>query len=311
MRAVLLTAQGGPEVLELTEVPVPQRKTGEVLIKVEAAAVPFYEIQLRSGLLPVGELPSVFGHEAAGEIVEADDAALVGKRVVVMTMGGAYAEFLAVPPESVTPIPDGLTTAEAVAAAVPASVAHVLLEVANLAEGETILVEAAGGAIGGYLAQFAADHRARVVATAGAGKADTVKHLRADVVLDHSDPTWRSQVPDGIDVVFSSIGGPETTELLDKMTPCRGRMLVYGLLSGSLPPITVADLMPRGLTVTAVAGASAYAGAVHAARPIALARVAGGMLPSIDRTYPLADVVEAHRRVESREGSGKVVLTLS
>jgi NADPH2:quinone reductase len=111
--------------------------------------------------------------------------------------------------------------------------------------------------------------------------------------------------------VFASIGGPETTELLDKMTPRRGRMLVYGLLSGSLPTITVADLMPRGLTVTAVAGASAYGDAVHAARPMALDHVASGMPTAIDRTFPLEDVAKAHQRVESREGSGKVVLTLS
>ncbi|WP_083254849.1 quinone oxidoreductase family protein [Amycolatopsis orientalis] len=306
MRAVLMREQGGPEVLKVEEVPVPERKPGEVLIRTEAIGVPYYEIQQRSGALPAGELPAVFGHEAAGTVVEADDAALVGRRVVAMSMtSGAYAELFVAPREDTFPIPDDLDAVDAVAAAVPASIALALVRTAKLAKGETVLIEAGGGAIGGYLARFAADQR--IIVTTGARKAASVEHLNPDLVLDHDDPGWRAKLPDGIDVVFAAIGGPETTELLDKMTPGRGRILVYGLLSGALPSITAADLLPRGLTMTGFGGMGFIAD-VRAARTPALDRVASGLRTAIDRTYPLDEVAKAHQRVESREGSGKVVL---
>src|SRR5438874_2271067 len=97
MRAVVQYGTGGPEVLKVEDRPEPRRREGEVLIRVEAIAVPFYETQLRSGLLPAGSEPTVFGHEAAGIVAEADDDALVGRRVVTMSFtGGAYAEVVAV-----------------------------------------------------------------------------------------------------------------------------------------------------------------------------------------------------------------------
>jgi NADPH2:quinone reductase len=306
MRAVLMREQGGPDVLKVGEVPVPERKPGEVLIRTEAIGVPYYEIQQRSGTFPAGDLPAVFGHEAAGTVVEADDAVLVGRRVVATSMaGGAYAEFFVAPREDAIPIPDGLDAVDAVAAAVPASVALALVRTAKLAKGETVLVEAGGGAIGGYLARFAADQR--VIVTTGAGKAASVEHLDPDLVLDHDDPAWRAKLPDGIDVVFAAIGGPETTELLDRMTPGRGRLLVYGLLGGTLPSITAADLMPRGLTMIGFGGMG-FVAEVRAARLPALNQVASGLRTAIDRTYSLDEVAKAHQRVESREGSGKVVL---
>ncbi|WP_410587569.1 quinone oxidoreductase family protein [Amycolatopsis sp. lyj-23] len=297
MRAVVQHGTGGPEVLELEDRPEPTRNSGDVLIRTEAIAVPFYETQMRSGQIPAGPAPAVFGHEAAGIVLDADDPALLGKRVVTMSFtGGAYAEVVAASQYSL--VPDGITAEQAVAAAVPASVALGLMDAANVKAGETVLVEAVSGAIGGYLARLAERNGARVVATAGQGKAD----------IDHDDPDWRQQVPEGIDVVFEAIGGPRAAELTAKLA-FFGRILAFGMLSGELPVFSVADLIPRGLTLIGFGGPDAYGKRVAAVRAEALGLVADGTLtPVLDRAYPLADVAAAHARVESREGTGKVVL---
>ncbi len=297
MRAVVQDGTGGPEVLKVEERPVPARRNGEVLIRTEAIGVPFYETQMRSGLIPAGPAPAIFGHEAAGIVVEADDRSLRGKRVVTMSFtGGAYAEFVAA--SEYTLVPDTITPTQAVAAAVPASVALALMNTADVKAGETVLVEAASGAIGGYLARLAKNRGARVVTTSGKGTAD----------VDHTDPDWRQKVPEGIDVVFESIGGPRAAELLAKLAP-HGRILAYGLLSGEFPTFPVAGLIARGLTLIGFGGPDAYGKRVAAVRAEALDLVADGTLtPVLDRTYPLDVVAAAHARVESREGVGKVVL---
>ena len=122
------------------------------------------------------------------------------------------------------------------------------------------------------------------------------------------DPDWRQKVPDGIDVVFESIGGPRASELTAKLAPF-GRIFVYGMLTGEFPTFPIAGLIARGLTLIGFGGLDAYAKQVAAGRAEALGLVADGTLtPVLDRTYPLADVAAAHARVESREGVGKVVL---
>ncbi|MFJ1766013.1 zinc-binding dehydrogenase [Amycolatopsis sp. NPDC088138] len=232
----------------MEERPRPERRDGEVLIRVEAISVPFYETQLRCGMLPGGE-PAVFGHEAVGVVVEADDEQLVGRRVAGMSyVGGVYAEFVAA--SQYTLVPERVSSENAVGAAVPAAVAIALVRTAKIVDSETVLVEAAS----------------------------------------------------------ESIGGPRAAELVPKLAP-RGRILAYGLLSGEFPVLTVADLISRGLTLIGFGGPDAYGKDVAAARGEALRLVADGTLtPVIDRTYALEDVVEAHARVESREGVGKVLL---
>ncbi|MET8847202.1 zinc-binding dehydrogenase [Amycolatopsis sp. NPDC004625] len=296
MRAVVQHGTGGPDVLRVEDRPEPTRGPGEVLVRTEAVGVPFYETQLRSGLIPAGP-PGVFGHEAAGIVLDADDLDIRGKRVVTMSYtGGAYAEVVAA--SHYTLVPDELTPEVAVAAAVPASVALGLMAAADVKAGETVLVEAASGAIGGYLVRLAERQGARVVTTAGNDEAD----------IDHRDPDWRQRVPHGIDVVFESIGGPRAAELTAKLAPY-GRILAYGSLSGEFPVYPVTGLIARGLTLIGFGGPDAYGKRVAAGRAEALGLVADGTLtPVIDRTYPLADAAAAHVRVESREGVGKVVL---
>jgi NADPH:quinone reductase-like Zn-dependent oxidoreductase len=264
-------------------------------------------------------LPVVFGFEAAGTVTavgEGADPALVGRRVVVMSFtGGSYAEYVAVPAETATLIPGALSAAEAVAVAVQAAVALSLLRAARLTGGESVLIEVASGGVGGYLTQLARDYGAgRVVATAGGpAKRERALEQGADAVLDHTDPGWPDEVREALagsdlDVVFESIGGASAKRLLDVLTPGSGRIMFYGVLDGE-PALTPSDLLYRGLTLVGCGGLTAWGERVRAARAEVLDLAARGRIrPLLDRTLPLADAAEAHRRIEDRAALGKIIL---
>jgi NADPH:quinone reductase-like Zn-dependent oxidoreductase len=325
MRAVVIHEIGGPAVLRVEDVPTPVAGAGQALVRTEAVGIGFYETLFRAGVYPIpgGTMPAVFGYEAAGTVTEVGpdvDTAWVGRRVVVMDLAGsgAYAEYAAVSADALTPIPDDLSATDAVAVAVSGAVALCLLRKAGLTAGENVLVEAASGGVGGYLTQLARVRGpGRIVATAGSPvKREHARELGADVVLDHTDPDWPDRVRDavdgaGLDVVFESIGGGAPRRLLDVMTPGDGRVLFYGMLSRQPPEIGPLDLLPRGLTLVACGGLTAWALRVRAARAEALdLAVKGEIRPLIDSVRPLEDVVAAHQRVEDRLAMGKIVLTM-
>jgi NADPH:quinone reductase len=327
MRAIVMHQTGGPEVLELEEVPVPELEPGQVLVRTEAIGINFFDVRSRSGAaLPMhpASLPLVPGGEAAGIVTavgEGADPALAGSLVATAGGSGAYAEYVAVPATAAVPVPAGLTAADAVAVTFQGATALALLRAAALTGREDVLVEAAGGGVGGYLVQLAAGFGARrVIATAGsAAKRQIALDLGADAVLDHRDPDWPSQVTaanDGIpvDVIFESIGGEPAGRLLDALVPGTGRMLFYGLLSGEPPAISPYDLLMHGVGLIGCGGRPAtyttgWTAQVVACRPDILARTADGRIrPLIDSKIPLADAPSAHRRMEERQAAGKVIL---
>jgi NADPH2:quinone reductase len=227
--------------------------------------------------------------------------------------GGTYAERVAVPASAITPIPEALSSADAVALAVQGSVALALCAAGQGQHEETVLVEVASGLIGGYVTQLMRVHGVRrIVATAGgAAKRDLALKAGADVVLDHTDPDWPDQVADAadgtVDLAFTSIGGATTARYLDAMTPGPGRILLYGLLAGP-PVVAPIDLLTRGLTLTGCGG-TGWMERVTAERSRAVTLAVGGMLTaSVDRTLPLEDAAAAHRHIESRAARGKLVL---
>ncbi|MFI6998508.1 zinc-binding alcohol dehydrogenase family protein [Nocardia sp. NPDC050175] len=320
VKAIVMTGTGGPEVLVLQEVPTPQAGPGDVVIRAEAIPVLFPETKLRSGEFPLGvEPPLVFGFQAAGVVIEvgADvDPALIGRRVTVATMGfGSYAEFVSAPANSVTLIPDSLSSVDAAAVLMSGSVALPLLETAALASTETVLIEAAATGIGSYLTQLAKEYgAARIIATAGGPtKAEQARKLGADEVIDHNDPEWPTRLRETLsgttlDVVFDSIGGPAALDLLDTMTPLRGRMLSYGWLSGTPAQLTATDLITRGLTLTGCAGPD-WLSRVANARTTTLHRAAtGGLAPLIEAVLPLDQAAHAHHLIENRAPLGKYIL---
>jgi NADPH2:quinone reductase len=321
VRAIVMDRTGGPEVLREADLPRPVAGPGQVLVRAEAVGVGYYEVPLRSGVfaLPV-ELPTTFGCEAAGTVVELGEGADPGwrdRRVVLMDIAGmgTYAEFVAVPVDALTPIPDGVSAIDAVAAAVPAAVALTLWERAAAAPGSRVLVQAAAGGVGGYLTQLARAGGVTVVATAGSeAKCRRARALGAAATVDHTDPDWPDHVRaalDGaeLDVVFEAIGGPAARRTLAVLAEGTGRVLLYGMLAGEPPAIDPAALLTRGLTLIGCGGLGVWAPRVRAARADALEMVARGELEAlVDSTMPLAEAADAHRRIEARLAAGKIVL---
>ncbi|MEO3873258.1 zinc-binding dehydrogenase [Nonomuraea sp. B12E4] len=315
MRAIVLTGKGGPERLEVADVPRPRPGAGQVLIRTLAVGVSYGETQVRAGVLefPV-PLPVVPGAEAAGEVVEVGegvDPKLLGSTIVGVTGGiGAYAEYATLPVTMTCPVPEGVAPADALAAAAPGAVSLALLHRARLDGGQTVLVEAGSGTAGSLLVKHAKEFGAKfVIATAGsAANRDRAAALGADLVLDHSDPGWPDELPD-VDVAFESIGGTTARRVLDHLTPGSGRMLTYGQLSGEPAAITAADLMERGVTIVGCGGPGWASEVFETHYPAMLARLAAGRSSArIDRTLPLEEAAEAHRLVESRTLTGRVLL---
>jgi NADPH2:quinone reductase len=216
--------------------------------------------------------------------------------------------------DSVTVIPDGLTTEHAAAILMPGSVALTLMRTAAVSTGETVLVEAAATGVGGCLTQLCAAAGVRVIGTAGGEqKARLARDNGAHEVLDHTAPGWADQLADlladgTVDVVFDSIGGDSLTPLLDRITPLRGRILSYGWLDGAPAQLGVTDLILRGLTLTGCAG-SAWLGEVARQRSAALTATAQGLLtPVVHSVLPLAGAADAHRMLEDRVAFGTVLL---
>ncbi|SEG79438.1 NADPH:quinone reductase [Nonomuraea solani] len=316
MRAIVLPRTGTPDLLQLTDLPRPAPAEGQVLIRAQVIGVSYAETQIRAGSLPFPlPLPTVLGAEAAGEVIEVGpgvDDKLLGATLVGVTGGlGAYAEYVAIPAALTAPVPDGVTPAQALAAAAPGALALALLHRANLRDGETVLVEAGTSSVGSQLLRHAKEFGAgRVIATAGSpAKRERAAELGADTVLDHTTDGWPAGLPD-VDVVFESIGGPSARQVLDRLTPGAGRMLYYGLLSGTPAAVTAADLMERGVTITACSG-PAWAGEVFGTHyPELLSRLATGRSQAdIARTLPLEQAAEAHRLLETRAVMGRVLLT--
>nr|WP_055508909.1 zinc-binding dehydrogenase [Nonomuraea pusilla] len=283
------------------------------------------------------------------EIGEGADPGLLGRLVVGVTGGvGAYAEYAAMPAAMACPVPEGVRPEEAVAAAAPAALAHALLHRARLrpghpggestpppaggepgpgetagesgrtageplpggAGGETVLVEAGGGSVGGYLVLHAKEFGAgTVVATAGAEpKRRRAAELGADLVLDHRDPGWPEALPP-VDVVFDSIGGATAARVLESVTPGTGRILSYGLLSGEPAAVTGADLVRTGVTLAGCGGPAWAAEVFGTHYPAALVRLGEGRTRAfVEDALPLEQAAEAHRRLESRTPLGRLLL---
>ncbi|WP_067814041.1 quinone oxidoreductase family protein [Nocardia inohanensis] len=320
MRAILLTATGGPEVLVPGDVPAPRPRAGEVLVRTEAIPVLYPETMLRSGMFPIPlEKPFVFGTQAVGivtEVGEGADPATIGQRVLLSSNTfGTYAEQVSTPADSIVAVPEGLSAVDAAAVGMSGSVALPLLERASLTGTETVLIEAGGTGIGGYLVQLAKEFgAARVIATAGGPeKGERARELGADEVIDHRASDWPRRLGEllagtTVDVVFDSIGGESAAALLDFMTPVQGRMLSYGWLSGAPAQISAMDLIGRGLTLIGCAGPAWLAG-VAAARAAVLERAATGAITVLaDQVLPLEQAAQAHRRLDQRAALGTLVL---
>jgi NADPH:quinone reductase len=320
MKAIQVTQTGGPEALELVELPVPEPKASEAVVKLAASGVNFIDVYQREGRYKVA-LPFVLGQEGAGVVTAAGtDVKSVkkGDRVAWTGVLGGYAEYAAVPADRLVAIPAGVTDSQAAAAMLQGMTAHYLChDTYPLKRGETALVHAAAGGVGLLLVQMAHDIGARVLATVSTEeKAKLAREAGADEIIfytksDFEAETKRLTKGQGVHVVYDSVGKTTFEKGLNVLRP-RGFMVLFGGSSGAVPPFDLIALSQKGsLYVT-----RPTLGHYIATREELMARSSAvfGMITSgklklrIEHTYPLAEAQQAHRDLEGRKTTGKLLL---
>jgi NADPH2:quinone reductase len=320
MKAIVVKKTGGPEVLELSDVPTPEPKAGEVLVKVHASGVNFIDVYYREGRYK-SELPFIDGQEAAG-VVEAVGEGVrefrAGDKVAWCGVIGTYAEYAAVPASRLVPVPDALDLKQAAAVMLQGMTAHYLANSTYpLKRGETALVHAAAGGVGLLLTQMAAEAGAHVIATVsteekaelarGAGATDVILYTHEDFETE----TKRLTHGHGVDVVYDSVGRTTFDKSLNCLRP-RGMMVLFGGSSGAVPPFDLMQLSAKGslfITRPSLPHYILTRDELLARAGEVLAWVETGKLKvRMEHTYPLAEAATAHRELESRATTGKLLL---
>jgi NADPH:quinone reductase-like Zn-dependent oxidoreductase len=318
MKAVVIRTFGAPEGLEVVDLPVPEPGPGQVRITTEAIGVGGVDAVLRRAT--IGSLGLKEGHllgsEAAGivdAVGEGVDASWVGRRVWAFTgLSGGYAERAVAAVEDVTPLPDGLTGADAVTLGGSGVVAHFALARARFAPGESVLVRGAAGSIGLAAVQLAAEGGAGKVAvtTSSAERGARLRKLGATHVLDR-EGRGGPDAPEGFDVVIDVVGGPGLPGILDRLNP-NGRFLAVGVVAGQ-PPADFGTRLLDGfrksltfatLSLDTVPGAERQT--VRAAQFAAAAR--GDLRTVVHEVLPLAEAAAAHRAMDEGTVFGRIVL---
>lgn len=312
MRVVWLREFGAPEVLTPGEAPDPVAGAGQVVIDVGYANITFVETQFRAtgGGPFAAALPMIPGNGVGGVVASvAPDvpADLLGTRVVTSTGGsGGYAERVAVDANAVFRVPDGFPLDEAVALLADGRTATMMTGAAAVRPGERVLVEAAAGGVGSLIVQLAKAAGAEVVAAVGGPrKAEVARKLGADVAVDYTEDGWAKHVPGPVDVVFDGVGGPIARAAFESLGR-GGRMVSFGLASGSWARIDEEEASARGVTLVRP---SATPAELRAYTESALSEAAEGRLrPLIGQRFPLAEAAAAHAAIQSRATIGKTLL---
>jgi NADPH2:quinone reductase len=320
MRAIRLHETGGPENLRFEELPDPAPGPGQVCVRVEAAGVNFIDTYHRRGLYPVA-LPRVLGGEVAG-IVTAVGTGVAGfrpgDRVVCARALGGYAEQALLPAEHTVPVPAGVESTVAAAVFVQGLTAHCLVsDVFSLQPGQTALVHAAAGGVGLLLVQLAKQRGARVFATVGSdAKAAIARAAGADAACVYTREDFAAAARAftggrGVDVAYDGVGRDTFNGTLDSLRP-RGMFVSYGNASGAVPPFAPLLLMQKGslfFTRPTMGDYTATPAELQVRAADLFAWVQSGALRvSIGATFPLAEAAAAHRAIESRQTTGKVLL---
>jgi len=306
--------------MELVELPVPQPKANEAVIKLSASGVNFIDVYFREGRYKA-PLPIVLGQEGAGVVtaVGADVKSVkAGDRVAWSGPLGSYAEYAALPADRLVPIPSGVTEQQAAAVLLQGMTAHYLShDTYPLKRGETALVHAAAGGVGLLLVQMAHNIGARVIATVSTDeKARLAREAGADEIIlytqsDFEAETKRLTAGKGVDVVYDSVGKTTFEKGLNILRP-RGLMALFGGSSGAVPALDPITLMQKGsiyLTRPTLLNYVATREDLIARSGAVFSMIATGKLKlRIEHTYPLAEAQRAHRDLEGRKTTGKLLL---
>lgn len=323
MRAIQAMSAGSPDVLAWTEVPIPECGPDDVLVQLHAAGVNFIDTYRRSGVYPM-PFPHIPGSEGSGIVVEAGvNAAMdVGTRVAWASAPSSYAEFVAVPSKECVPVPDGVDLDLAAALPLQGFTAHYLVRSTyEVKDGDTILITAGAGGVGGLVIQLAKARGATVITTVGsAEKAEIARGHGADHVLDLSTiseltaeipEAVRSIVPDGVEASYDGIGRDTFDGTLASVKP-RGVQVLFGGASGQVPPFDLQRLNTAGSIFITRPSLGAYIASreelLWRAEELFAAINRGELDVSIGMTVPLSDAKRAHKALEGRETTGKVIL---
>ena len=320
MKAIQIKQTGGPEVMQLVDLPGPQPKPNEAVVKIQAIGVNFIDIYNREGRYKQ-PLPFVLGQEAAGTVsaVGADVRPVaIGDRVAYTMTLGSYAEHAVVPADRLVKIPAGVSERDAAAAMLQGMTAHYLShDTWPLKKGETALIHAAAGGVGLLLVQMAHNIGARVIATVSteekaklaiaAGADDVILYTQTDFEAE----TKRLTNGKGVDVVYDSVGKTTFEKGLNLLRP-RGMMALYGGSSGPVAPLDPIILTQKGSLFLTRPSLGSYIITPEDLRHRAAAVFAmirdGKLKLRIEHIYPLAEAQQAHRDLEGRKTTGKLLL---
>ncbi len=321
MNAIIFTQTGGPEVLTLSDVPKPDVRPGMVLIKVHAIGVNFADTRFRQGTYVVKpKLPDTPGMEAAGVIEAVGDGVTdlkPGMRVAAFTVK-SYAEYCQAPAPMVIPLPDAVSFEHGAGFPIQVMTAYHMLHTADsTGPGKTVLVHAAGGGVGIVAVQLAKAAGARVLGTVGSdAKVQLVLDHGADAVINYDTQKFADEVlrltdGRGVDLILDAVGKPTFEEGLRCLAPF-GHLILFGRAGGPTDPLNVAALSAKsqkvsGFMVPTVTRNFPEKTRESAERCVTLMRT-GRLKLHIGKTFPLAQAADAHRYLESRQSTGKLIL---
>lgn len=320
MKAVVVSELGGPENLVLTEVPDPEPGKGELLVRVGAAGLNFIDAYHRTGLYDLAP-PFTPGQEGAGTVVAVGDGVdgfAPGDRVGWTNALGSYAELLLLPAEKAVPIPEGMSTDVVAAVMLQGITAHYLaLDTFRLNVGDRCLIHAGAGGVGLLLTQIAKMRGAEVFTTVGSEeKAELSRRAGSDHVIDYSSVDFQEAVEvvagaKALDVVYDGVGADTFMKGLDLLRP-RGLMVTFGNASGPVPEIAPLLLSQKGslfLTRPTMAHYLQSREEMLSRTSDLFGWVSSGRLQvRIGARYPMAEAAEAHRALEGRRTTGKVLI---
>ncbi len=319
MQAIVMTAHGGPDVLESSEVPEPTAGEGELLVRLAAAGVNYIDTYFRTGSYPV-ELPYVPGQEGTGEVAALGpgvDGFSVGQRVAWCAAPGSYAEQVLVPAGSAVPVPEDVPDAEAASALLQGMTAHYLLtSTYPVVAGETVLVHAGAGGVGLLLTQLARNIGANVITTVSTDeKEELSRKAGASHVLRYGDDLAarvRELTDDeGVAAVYDGVGAATFDASLAALR-IRGTLALFGAASGPVPPVDPQRLNPAGSVFltrpTLVHHLRTREDLLWRADAVFSAVADGSLHLRIGGRYPLTEAGQAHRDLESRRTTGSLVL---
>lgn len=322
MQAIQIQQTGGPEVMDLRDLPTPSPGQGEALVRLEASGVNFIDVYLREGRYPA-PLPYTLGQEGAGTILALGEQTSisgfrVGDRVVWCSLPGTYAQMAVAPVSRLVRIPDGVTSQQAAAAMLQGMTAHYLAHSTYpIQSGDEVLVHAGAGGVGLLLIQMAKVLGARVFTTvSNEEKAELAREAGADEVILYTREDFAVEVKKrlsgpGLAAVYDSVGKTTFEKSLSVLRP-RGIAVLFGGSSGPVPPFDLIRLSTMGslyVTRPTLKDYSATREELEDRAHAVLSDVASGALKlRIAHVYQLADAASAHRDLEARRTTGKVLL---